>query len=333
MRDKGVRAVYLKLNEDLQVTASEITIDELFNTDRPNDQLRFDFETRYEPYERYAFDNIGGIDLVVKHNADKTPSGWRRPLEVKLTVIPDGKTSTAPEAEWSPELVIRPASTKYCAMGIYNACQGRRNDIREIFQDPCGTFQLWNSLHELRDKRTELLAALNQFQKELHANQQPFLLQPIWKTKGKSPILAENAFDLFVWSDFALCRTFIDGANGRVDTQRCMRASARFARMLYVLSTEGRANLKSIYTEMAYGLQTDKEFALPGQATRKYLDTPRRVVPQLKREIAAEIILNGGEKILSPERRFDATIYFTTDEMFAVRRAAREAAAETDRGS
>jgi len=54
----------------LSVTASEIAIDELFNTERPNDQLRFDFETRFEPYQRYALDDIGGIDLVVRNEGD-----------------------------------------------------------------------------------------------------------------------------------------------------------------------------------------------------------------------------------------------------------------------
>jgi hypothetical protein len=141
MRDKDVRAVYLTLGEDLRVTASEITIGDLFNTDRPNDQLRFDFETRYEPYQQHALNDIGGIDLVVKHEGDTSAEGWRRPLEVKLTVMPDNTTCLRPESEWSPELVIRPASTKYCALGIYDACRARRNEIRDIFQNVCGNFQ------------------------------------------------------------------------------------------------------------------------------------------------------------------------------------------------
>jgi hypothetical protein len=326
MRDKGIRAVYLTLGEDLLVTASEISIDDLFNTDRPNNQLRFDFEIRYEPYQQYALDDIGGIDLVVMHNGDVTQDGWRRPLEVKLTVMPDNTTCRRPEAEWSPELVIRPASTKYCAIGIYNACRARRNDVRDIFQDVCGNFQVWNSTHEVRAKRNELLGALNEFQGEFRANQQPFLIQPVWKTEGKSPSLAERAFDLFVWSDFALCRTFIDKPLEDAElVNRFMRASARLARVLYVLSTQQRANLTGIYTEMAYGLQTDKEYSLPGQSTRVYLNDPRRTTPELRREVVAEIILNGGEKLLSPERRFDATIYFATRKIFEERAIAAAA--------
>jgi hypothetical protein len=322
MRDHGVNAVYLTLQEDLTIRAEEIPIATLFNTERPNDQLEFNFETRYEPYQPYALDDIGGIDLTVRHHGDQADTKWRRALEVKLTVVPDNTTCNRPEADWSPELVIRPASTKYCALGVYHNCRPHRAAIRDIFQNVCGNFQLWDSMHEVRDKRIALLEALTNFQRTFRGSQQPFLIQPIWKTEGKSPSLSPRAFDLFVWSDFALCRTFIDKSLGGVgDVDRYMRASARLARVLYVLSTEERASLTRIYTEMAYGLQTDKEFALPGLATRAYLDTPRRVTPALPREVVTEIILNGGERLLSPERRFDATIYFTAKEIFDLRAA------------
>ena len=76
MRDKSIRAVYLTLSESLTVEASEISIEELFNTDRPNDQLRFDFETRFEPYQQYALGDIGVIDLVVKNDSDGTDAAW-----------------------------------------------------------------------------------------------------------------------------------------------------------------------------------------------------------------------------------------------------------------
>jgi hypothetical protein len=329
MRDEGIPAVYLTLGEDLRVTASEISISDLFNTDRPNGQLRFNFETSYGPYEQYALDNLGVIDLVIRHEGDTTDAGWRRPLEVKLTVVPDNTTCELPESEWSPELVVRPASTKYCAVGIYNATRDRRNDIRDIFQGVCGNFEVWNSSHELRDKRGQLLESLNSFQRTFRNAQQPFLIQPIWKTEGKAPSLSAKAFDLFVWSDFALCRPFIDkSVEGHTEVNRYMRASARLARVLYVLATQERANLSGIYTEMAYSLQTDKEYSLPGQSTRHYLATPRRLSPKMGREVLAEIILNGGEKLLSPERRFDATVYFTTRTIFEVQKAEAECAAD-----
>ena len=175
------------------------------------------------------------------------------------------------------------------------------------------------------NKQAQLLNSLDIFQTSFRAAQQPFLVQVILEdSEGKSPSLAEKAFDLFVWSDFALCRTFID--KSRKDSKnvnRYLRASARLARVLYVLSTQERAKVQAIYTEMAHGKQTDKEFALNGRATRPFLNTPRLLTPELRREVVAEIILNGGEKLLSPERRFDATIYFTTRAIFGAERNRR----------
>jgi hypothetical protein len=320
MRDNEIPAVYVILEEGLTASTTDLPIGKLFNSDLPNSALRFDFESRYQPYQEYALDDIGVIDLIIKNHGDATDEAWRRPLEVKLTVIPDETTCRLPEVDWSPELVIRPASTKYCAVGIYDSCKNRRNEIREIFQDVCGNFQLWNSVHEVGVKRHQLLAALNRFQETFIQYQKPFLLQPVWKTQGKAPSLADQAFDIFVWSDFALCRTFIKALEGD-KINRYSRAAARLARMLYVLATQERANLNQIYTEMAYGLQTDKEFSLSGQKTKFYLNTPRRVRPELPKEVVANLILNGGEKLLSPERRFDATVFFTTKSIFEMRQA------------
>jgi hypothetical protein len=74
MRDKHIPAVYLTLRDDLTVAASEITIDELFNTDRPNDQLRFDFENLFAPYRTMLSTRSAEIDPVVKNESDAEPS-------------------------------------------------------------------------------------------------------------------------------------------------------------------------------------------------------------------------------------------------------------------
>lgn len=321
MRDHDVKPVYLSVNENLEVIATEISVSELFNTDRPNNQLKFDFESKYEPYQAYAFDDIGGIDLVVKHHGVESSDKWRRPLEVKLTVLPDSTTCNDIEENWSSELVIRPASTKYCALSIRHSLADKRNEIRDILEGVCGEFHHWDSGYEVNAKREKILTSLNTFQRTFYQSQKPFLMQPIWKTKGKSPALSEQAFDIFIWSDFALCRTFLDRSReDGAEVNRYMRSSARLARVLYELSTREKTNLNTIYTEMSYGLQTDKEFALSGQATRLYINSERRKIPILSHEVVADIILNGGEKKLSPERRFDATIYFTADHIFEQRR-------------
>ncbi|WP_059369514.1 HindVP family restriction endonuclease [Treponema endosymbiont of Eucomonympha sp.] len=142
--------------------------------------------------------------------------------------------------------------------------------------------------------------------------QKPLLMQPIWKTKGQSPILTDDAFDIFVWSDFALSRLFIESAEPNPTTiSRLTRSTARLARILYEISTQRKTNIFQIYTEMAFEHQTDKEFAVNGGITRNYMKSSRRWTPIMKQDCLKEIILGGGEKLLSPERRFDQTVYFT----------------------
>lgn len=312
MRDHDINAVYLTINEDLEVVSSEISIDEVFNTTEPNSQLTFDFEAEFSPYATYAYDSIRGIDLVVKHNDD-----YLRPLEIKLTVLPDQTTFMKPEDEWGSEIVIRPASTSYSALGIAHSCRDSFPLVRDIIEPVWRKIKYWGSQHEIMANKEGILEALNNFQRQFYTVQQPFLLQPVWKTQGKSPLLNEHhAFDIFVWSDFALCRAFLDSSSNATSVTRYLRASARLARILYDISTRGRANLQDIYTEMALGFQTDKEFSLNGRVTHKYMRSDRLTNPAIPMRVLQDIILNGGYRKLSPERRFDQTIYFTAAHLF-----------------
>jgi type II restriction enzyme len=65
---------------------------------------------------------------------------------------------------------------------------------------------------------------------------------------------------------------------------------------------------------MNYGIesgQSDKAFAANGNVTSKYLRCARLQTPIIKKSEIKNIILNGGEKKLQPERRLDQTIFFT----------------------
>ena len=307
-RDKGIKPVYISLSSKFEIINSEAPFDDVFRTKLPNKELNFCFESKFEPYQAFSREDIGGIDLVVKDIYEN----FITPLEIKLTVIPDHSTVNDDEKNWGSELVIRPATTKYAALGIVQSIQDRLEDVREIFEPVCADIQHWSNKHEIANKTPMLIDALNRFEKEFIKYQKPLLMQPVWKTKGKSPILDDNAFDVFVWSDFALSRLFIESAQGDpANITRATRSTARLARILYEISTQRKTNIYQIYTEMAFEHQTDKEFAMNGGITRNYMKSNRRHTPIMKKEFLSEIILGGGEKLLSPERRFDQTVYFT----------------------
>lgn len=314
MRDKGVNAKYLVLNEHLKVVVQEIPFETVFNTDLPNEKIYFDFESKYLPYQKFSYDDIGAIDLTVKDQKGK----FLRPLEIKLTVLPDNSAHQFAESKWGSELVVRPASTKYCALGAAETCSKKFKSIREIIEPVCHNIRDWGNEFEIIAKMPNILDAINDIQRLFLNKQKPFLLQPIWKTKGKNPILSKNAFDIFVWSDFALSRLFLDSSKNNLKKNKVMRqtrSSTRLARFLYQISASGKSNLNSIYTEMAFNHQTDKEFSVNGGITRKHMISDELKRPRIKSSELKSIILNGGEKKLSPERRFDQTVYYTVAEI------------------
>ena len=121
------------------MVADEIPIREVFKCgDKQPTELHFNFESVFEPYQRYSFDAIDGIDLVVKD----TDGRFLSPLEVKLTVLPTDQTSRLPEQQWGCELVIRSATTSYCALGMFDSVADHSHHIREIFEDSCSSIQM-----------------------------------------------------------------------------------------------------------------------------------------------------------------------------------------------
>jgi hypothetical protein len=200
MRDKGKKPVYISLTPDLQIINTEVSFDDIFKTKLPNEDLKFCFESKFEPFQDYSHDDIGSIDLVIKDIKDK----FITPLEIKLTVIPDKATCKNTEQNWGCELVVRPATTKYAALGMVQSVYKKLGNVREIFEPVCNDIQDWSNKLEISYKTPSLVEALNTFEKTFIKCQKPLLMQPIWKTKGQSSILDENAFDIFVWSDFAL---------------------------------------------------------------------------------------------------------------------------------
>lgn len=312
MMSKGIKAVYNKLEfvgGKPKVVSSEIDIERAFNCKGlAASDLDFHFESVFNPYKVYSTDMIDGIDLVVK----TTDGRFLAPLEVKLTVLPTDSTSKSPEDKWGCELVVRSATTSYCALGMYDSVRSKASDIRDIFEDTCASIQNWDNDFEMTHKTPKIAECVDLFQQNYHAKQKPLLMQAIWKTKGKSPELADNAFDIVFWSDYAFSRLFIDGSYEITDTMsRPMRATARLARCLWELSKSGKIRLTDIYRQMAFGNQTDKEFAIGGSKWRTYVSSKRILKPALEKDVIQEIIEPGYIEKLSPERRFDQTLYFT----------------------
>ncbi|WP_332125368.1 HindVP family restriction endonuclease, partial [Escherichia coli] len=72
-----------------------------------------------------------------------------------------------------------------------------------------------------------------------------------------------------------------------------------------------KTNINRIYTEMNFGYQSDKEFSLNGKITKAYMDHQRRTKPNLPPSELKEKIINAGQNNISPETRYDQSVYYT----------------------
>lgn len=311
MNSKKVDVMYNKLAKDkegnLKVVTETIPVADLFG-EKDSNNLFFSFETIFEPYQELSYDKIDCIDLAVKNMNNE----WLRALEVKLTVLPDKATSEDKEENWGSEMVVRSATTQYCAFGMYDKLKDKKIDIHNIFDPYCSKIGAWDNDFEVTSKYSEIQGALEKFEKNFYQYQQPLLMQTIWKTNGQSPELKEDAFDIIVWSDYAISRLFIDRKIDSHKMTRPMRATVKLARCLWELSKSGKIHINEIYRKMAFGTQTDKEFSINGKLWRNFITNKSRIKnPIIKRTEIKNILSEDTIRELKPERRFDQTLYFT----------------------
>lgn len=144
--------------------------------------------------------------------------------------------------------MVRAATTSYAALGIAYSCIDVLPELRELFEPVCQPIRNWGNPTEIKSRKSNILDCLDNFQTRFSDRQKPFLMQPIWKTKGESPELADNAFDVFIWSDFVLCRAFIGRAKQENpkkanEVPRFLRAAIPLAHSVYDLPIRSKIDM------------------------------------------------------------------------------------------
>ena len=296
MRDLGTAGVSIKLGADLNTFIAEVPFDEIFGTSLPNNELYFAFESIYEPFRIYVEDQLVSIDLVIKD----VNGGYIRPLEVKLTTLPDNTTCSLPEDRWGCELVLRSATLKYMALSIAESCSSPidKTRIREMFGF-CGKIRGWDNEVEALAYFPQIVMALEAFFSEFFERQRPLLLQPIWKTLKNAPVFDEQCLDMFVWTDFALSRLLLyDPTESEEELfSKAQIACYQLARFLYEWSSQERVFLRPIFDMMTSEREIFDALYLN---IGPYLRSPRLNFPSIKKEEISNIILGGAEKLLDP---------------------------------
>jgi hypothetical protein len=170
----------------------------------------------------------------------------------------------------------------------------------------------WTDIAQVSPVISQIASVLDRLLAENYHLQRPFVLQPIWKTVGRTLQLHDNAFDMFVWSDFAFTRLFFKDIRiikGR--PSRSVRTITWLAKMLLDFARDGKIDHKWVIDNMSFNTKNDKAFAVNGKDTQPFMKSPELTNPRIKKDAARHIVLGGGEKLLRPERRLDAALLGT----------------------
>ncbi|WP_254173743.1 HindVP family restriction endonuclease [Planktothrix pseudagardhii] len=311
MARRGLKLVYLKLDTNTQIKHEKIDVSSIFGLDPFASELFFSFETDFTPYRTIVTGKFPRTDLVTLNKSTKSAC-WQS-LEVKLTALPDNSTYKLPETQYGCEIVVRPTTIIYLALGIAYKLKDSPELLLD-YLDPTSIRRLstWWDVDNVISYILDLANDLDRILISVLDLQEPFVLQPVWKTIGRTAKLHENCLDIFVWSDFAFTRLFFNAAREALgkkqEIDRYGRSIIWLSRMLLDFALEGRIPHADIIKTLAYNAQTDKAFALNGANTNRYMACTELTSPRIKKDEIKNIVLGGGQNFLSPERRFDAAL-------------------------
>ncbi|OKH17408.1 HindVP family restriction endonuclease [[Limnothrix rosea] IAM M-220] len=297
-------ANYLKISNKALVCET-IDVETAFQNNPLDEDTYFAFESTFTPFQKYVIGSLARTDLVIQR---KSTGECLAGIEIKLTALPDNTTCDLSEKKYGSEIVIRPDTIVYLACSIASALtqENLRNLVKPIQQ-----IQDWSDATQILTYISRIIDRLANLTQELEPQQSPFLLQPIWKTLGKSPRLAEHCLDVFFWSDagFAYFISQIADPNSKATRiTRQTRTAVWLYKMLLDIAESQRFDPEEIIDKLSYNTKNDKAFASSGKITNKFMSCTRLEKPIIKKDQIKEIILGGGQHFLSPERRFDAII-------------------------
>ena len=312
MYSKGMKPVYITTDRENHIVHSAIGCQELLGIDPLSDDAYYNYEAGFAPYEKFYQGEREKTDLVMMNN---TTNELLSGLEIKLTALPDNTTKRLKESEWGTEIVMRPPTICFLACSIcanYETPEGKER-LREMLRN-VPQINHWEEIDEVLPHYNKILSSILAISKDMTERQKPLIIQPIWKTEGNKMRLKEDCLDVFVWSNLSviqMCCT--ENSDNLRRLNRFHRTIIWLYKMLLDYVTYDTFDYKRIIRLQSYNLANDKAFALPGSKSHAFLTGPEIVKPRISKYEIKNIILGGGQDLLSPERRFDAVLVNSPD--------------------
>lgn len=312
MYSKGIKPIYIRTTSNNTIKHDSIDSIELLGIDPLSDDAYYNYEAGFTPYEKFYQGEREKIDLVMLNNkTNEILAG----LEVKLTALPDNTTKSADESLWGTEIVMRPPTICFLACSIcanYETPQ-KKEKLRKMLRS-VPQINHWEEIDEVLPHYEKILSSVLAVSSDMCSKQKPLIIQPIWKTEGNKMRLKDDCLDVFVWSNLSIiqmCCTEPSTDIHRIN--RFHRTIIWLYKMLLDYVTYDTFDYKRIIRLQSYNLANDKAFALPGTKSHQFLKEDVVIKPRVSKYEIKNIILGGGQDLLSPERRFDAVIVNSPD--------------------
>lgn len=315
MSYKGINPVYLCTDYNNNIIHKKISGSKLYRIDPLSNNAFYNFEASFPAFDKFYTGEREKIDLVMLDTA--TESGTPLiGLEIKLTALPDSTTKNLPEDKYSCEIVVRPPTINFIACSICNSFKTikEKETLREML-NIVPRINHWEEPEEVLPHYGKILEAILNISSYLKDKQTPLIIQPVWKTKGGKSILADDCLDVFVWSNLAVIQ--MCNRKDSTSTKRITRPM-RCIIWIYLMLLEysgiyGQFDYRRIVRLHSYNIANDKAYALSGTQTYEFLKSNELTHPRISKHEIKNIILGGGQNMLSPERRFDAVIVNSPD--------------------
>jgi hypothetical protein len=311
---QNLENIYLTLDKNLEIKHRRIATSQLFGLEPTSKNLFYSFESVYLPYQQLLVGTLPRVDLVT---INKQNGQALRPIEIKLTALPDNSTHHLNDDKYGTEIVVRPDTIVYLACSMAKNFENKQNELKKYFTNDFLKIKDWTDGAEVWQFLPKMIQVIDLITLSILENQTPILMQPIWKTEGKSPVLAQNCLDIFVWSNLAFIQLFLNVARKELSTEhkitRQIRSIIWLFKMLYDFSKTGKINHNQIIDKLSYNTKNDKAFAVSGRIIQPYMTCNELTKPRIKKDEIKNIILGNGQNLLSPERRFDAIVYSSSE--------------------
>lgn len=310
MQSRDIKSIYLKYSPtNNEIVQDFISTNDVFGMQWNAPNIFFAFEEKYEGFTEVLIGKTPPIDLVI---INKDKGKHIRGLEIKLTAVPDSTTCTLNEADYGTELVFRQPTIAYGAANICLHFKNRRAELRREMGVELDNIRNWENEHEVLLSFPIMVEKLIRICNIIATVQVPLIIQPVWKTIGKSSILSNDCLDCFVWSDVAfimllLLRTTLKVVDAQ-NADRSIRAIIWIMKMLYDFNLNGRFAHKEIMDKLSFRTKNDKALSINGTITNQYMRSSFLTKPRISKLEIKNIIQGRGIEYLSPERRFDAVI-------------------------